>query len=353
MGMRSITWYCGKAWETWTPKDIEAGMAGSQLAVIFLSCQWAKLGYKVKVYNYCEGKEGVYDDVEYINYDKFNKDEVFDVLILWKRNNLDILDHEIKANKILLELQEMPYRKKEFSKSRMNKVNRIIVKSRFHKAAFTRQPWCPHITNRKLKIISNGVEGEPSKPSIEKEPYRLIYASNYYRGLEEMLKYGYPIIKEAVPQIELNVYYGWGHFNSCRKTEKDQKWKNYMIELMKNLGVKDHGRVGLDELIEEKAKSAIHYYGCTWDETDCISVRESALVGCVPVTTKYSVLAEKPYCVKIPGNPKDAKTQERIAKRIVSLLQNPRKLEKIRKKFKALAYKQNWEKVSKKWLKEF
>jgi hypothetical protein len=105
--------------------------------------------------------------------------------------------------------------------------------------------------------------------------------------------------------------------------------------------------------MQEKSRSSIHYYGCIWPETDCISVRESALVGCVPVTTKYAALAEKPYCIKVSGDPRAKRTQEALARRIVELLKNPKKLEKLSKKFKKSAAKDNWRNIAKLWLKEF
>lgn len=350
----SIVWYCGKSWESWSPKSFNKGLAGSETAVIYLSKEWARLGYKVTVYNTCKGEEGIYDNVKYVNFDKFNLNDRFDTLIIWRDFNLDILDSPIKANRIWLELQDIPYRRKRYSKERTNKIDRIFIKSKFHGSFFFKIPnyFSYYVPKTKFVIIPNGIDKGILGLTNKKYPFKLIYASNYTRGLELMLKHGWPIIKKKIPAAELHAYYGWGHFDAYEKNPDKQKWKKEMINLMEKLGVVDHGRISQNQLIEEKSKSAIHYYGCIWHETDCISVRESAAVGCVPVTTRHSALAEKPYCIKIRGNPYEKKTQQKIAYKIIKLLKNPRKIKRIGEKFRIRAAKETWDVIAERWLKE-
>lgn len=125
-----------------------------------------------------------------------------------------------------------------------------------------------------------------------------------------------------------------------------------MIELMKQPGIFEHGRVGQAELIKEKAVSAIHYYASTIEEMDAMSVREFAAVGCVPVTTDYGVLKEKDYCVRISGNPYDQKTQEAVAQKVVELLKNQKQLEIIRQKSIESASASTWDKIAQLWIAE-
>jgi hypothetical protein len=59
-------------------------------------------------------------------------------------------------------------------------------------------------------------------------------------------------------------------------------------------GVFDHGRVTIDELIIEKQKAAFHLYTTDTDaEIDCISIRESALLGCIPIIKNKGVFKER------------------------------------------------------------
>mgnify|MGYP003335698633 FL=1 len=80
------------------------------------------------------------------------------------------------------------------------------------------------------------------------------------------------------------------------------------------------------------------------------SVRESALVGAVPVTTDYAGLADKNYCVKVPGNPYEKETQEALADKIVELLKKPEQVQEIREKNVELVKDETWENVAKLWL---
>ncbi|WP_446682789.1 hypothetical protein [Cyanobacterium sp. HL-69] len=163
----------------------------------------------------------------------------------------------------------------QVSKEKLSKYDQIFVKSRYHRHLL------PEIENKKIKIITNGVTKDYLKyADFPKQPYKIIYASNYGRGLEQMLLYGWNIIKKEIPQATLDIYYG---FSSHSKNDSEWNlWKEKMIQLMTQEGVTEHGRIGVDELIKEKASSVIHYYGCTFQEIDCISIRESALVKCIP-----------------------------------------------------------------------
>jgi glycosyltransferase involved in cell wall biosynthesis len=346
---KSIVFYTGITAEQWTPESLKTGLGGSQTAVVYLCKEWAKAGYKVTVYNFCGNKEGIYDGVEYLQFSRFNPYDTFDNLILWRGRSLPLLDYPLKAKKIFLEMQDVPKQLERFHKKRIDKVDKIVVKCQFHRHCL------PHIPDEKFAIFSNGIDASiPDLTQVEKEPYKLIYASNYIRGLEQMLIYGWPIIKEAIPQAHLHIYYGWNFFDkSSKKAPERLDWKQKMLELINQPGVTDHGRIGQEKLIAEKATAAIHYYGCTYPETDCISVRESAMVGCVPVTTDLAALSEKPYCLKIPGDPAARETQEAIARKIVELLKAPEQLSQIRQEFQKAVKPETWDNIAQRWRQEF
>lgn len=316
------------------------GASGSDAAVVFLSQEWVKLGYEVTVYTNCKDKEGVYNGVKYVNYYRLNWYDTFDTLIIWRhpRN----LRPGTKAKRIWLDWHDVAYPPHAFTPDYLQPFDKIFAKSHYQRRLL------PEFPDDKFVIIPNGVDpGIIEFSDRPKNPYKLVYSSRYYRGLEFMLTYGWPIIKREIPEAELNLYYGW---TKRDEYPKRAEWKQKMIELMTQPGVIDRGRVGQETLIEEKSTSAIHYYGCTYEEIDCISIRESAMVGCVPVTTDFAALSEKDYSVKVPGNPSDRVTQEALAYQIVNLLKNPDELEKIRQKFKELVKKQTWENFAKLWL---
>lgn len=337
---RSIVYYTGATPYVWTPESLKTGLGGSETAIIHLAKAWVKLGYRVTVYNNCGTRAGMYDGVEYRHHSQFNKYDSFDTLIIWRYPWR--LYPGTKARRIWLDLHEVLL-PEQVEGEKLEKYDKIFVKSAYHRSLL------PEIGEDRVAIASNGVDAAYFQYSqAAKDPYKLIYASNYIRGLERMLTDGWPIIKKEIPEAHLHIYYGWQGKDSTKP--EFPVWKEKMIELMNQPGVTEHGRIGVKALIQEKSTAAIHYYGCTFQEIDCISVRESASVGCVPVTTDRAALSEKSYCIKVPGNPYDSKTQEGVAYQIVELLKDRQRLAEISQRFQALAQRETWESTAELWL---
>ncbi|WP_008311051.1 hypothetical protein [Leptolyngbya sp. PCC 6406] len=332
----SIVFYVGETPDTWHPGCLNTGIGGAQARVIFLAREWAKLGFKVTVFNNCGDQEGTHDNVHYLNWNKFNRHDSFDTLIVW--HFAWRLRFPVKSKRIWLDLGKGVLLPEESSYEKLKHYDKIFCKNNFHRSTL------PEIPDDKIAIIPNGVDSRFSVLSSEKkEPMKIIYASNYSRGLEYMLRFGWPLILEEVPQAELHIFYGWSS-----KVSVD--WKNMMLSLMQQPGITEHGKVGRDHLMREKSTASIHYYGCTFEELDCNTVRESALVGCIPVTTDFSGLKDKEYCVKVPGNPHLKATQEALALQVVKLLQAPQEVDALRCKFMSLVAHETWEEVASLWL---
>ena len=333
----SIVFFLGKR-SLCLESDIKTkGASGSDSAVFFLTREWAKHGYNVNVFTNCEDREGIYDGVKYLNYQKINWYDTFDTLIIWRHPKM--LPVNTKANRIWFEWQDII----TFDTKYLAPYDKIFVKSYYQRNLL------PELPDSKFAIINNGADSSILELSKnQKQPYKLVYASRYYRGLEFMLMWGWPIIKGEIPEAELNIYYGWTKRDSSQKLIP---WKQKMTELMQQPGVIEHGSVGHSQLIYEKSTSAIHYYGCTYEEIDCISLRESAMVGCVPITTNYAVIKEKDYCLKVAGDPQEKETQEALADKIVEFLKNPQELVDIREKIQEYVKHETWEQVAPLWLK--
>jgi hypothetical protein len=176
-----------------------------------------------------------------------------------------------------------------------------------------------------------------------REPHRLIYASTYERGLEPMLKYSWPKIIAAIPDAELHIYYG---MNRLAKTNFGLRLK----QLFKQKGVKEHGRVPLEQIAEEKCRSAMHFYLSNSEtEIDCISVRESLVCGAVPILGTDYVFKERDG-VHISGSTDDPNTYKKAASTIIRLLKDQTILAKKRAELKDSKTIISWDQVAKKWL---
>jgi len=136
----------GPAIEEWSPRSLETGLGGSETAVIELSKEWAKLGYRVTVYG-DPGKDiGVYDGVSYLPHYYFNKKDKFNIFISWRDATLS---DKISAKKFYVDLHDVVHSASFIP--RLENIDRIFVKSLAH------QKLLKGIDEKKLQIVSNGI----------------------------------------------------------------------------------------------------------------------------------------------------------------------------------------------------
>lgn len=340
----SIVYLTGRGAEPWDETSLAKGVGGSETAVIQLTRYWSQRGYKVTVYG--DPVEGSHIDkhgVEWLPYWMFNPKDTFDIFIGW-RSTL-YFSQPIKARKTFVDFHDM-VSSMNFDKEIVKNIDHFMFKSQFQ-LEYAKEQY----VKDKAIIVPNGFD-ESTITQSERDSNKVIYASSYDRGLYELLKYGWPIVKKHCPDAVLHVYYGWNIFDTFfRDNSERMRWKEKMISLMEEHGVVEHGRISQKELMKEKAAASVHYYPTTFEEIDCISVRESAASGCIPVTSYYAALQGKPYVISADGNPYDKKTQEKIAMLVVEALQG--KHEDKRDKFAKLAQKETWKYVADKWWEVF
>lgn len=334
---RSIVYLAGSDQE-WSPDSLySTGVGGSETAVIHLAGQWVKMGYEVTVYAPCAG---TFDGVEYLHYSEFDPSDQFNILICW-RYNQSVLTQPIQAKLKCIDLHEI-HHPRDINPLAFQNADKIFVKSEFQKEHYTQY----QIPSEKFAVIENGVE-IPEDIEIKKsETPRIVYCASYDRGLDMLLKHAWPVILRSIPDTELHIYYGWDTFPGGEKYLKMQMEINY---LMFQQGVIHHGRIPQHTLLEEKAKSHIHYHVCTVLEIDSISVKESAAVQCLPIISEIGGLKEIPFGVHMQQDPHDPGTHIEAAKIVVELLQNP---EKINGYFKNINIP-SWAEIAQLWVAEF
>lgn len=136
----------GPHFEKWDGNSLKKGIGGSETAVIRLSEEWVKQGYKVVVYgdpeNPCE-----INGVVYLPWFWFNPKDRFNIFIHWRGWGLV---SKIKAKKILVDMHDV-FNGVDFGKKDLKHIDRIMVKSKFHREL------APTIHDKKFNIVSNGI----------------------------------------------------------------------------------------------------------------------------------------------------------------------------------------------------
>lgn len=342
-----LVYYTGTGAPQWSPYDSNLG--GSEQAVKHLAESWAKMGLKVAVYGdfsaeitklSSEHKTGV----AYLNYADFKCSLKYKTIILWRYYGIHpTINWPLKADKILLDVHDgIPLHRSCIDQ--MYKVYGIMVRSEFHKHKLCETHKNCDDFKDKFIVIPNGVRVADFTPKTitEREPFRFCWCSCYTRGLANILAWVWPIIKYHEPRAEFHVYYGMNSVNN-------EFFKTKMTELLAQPGVIDHGRQNVDAIIKEKQKSSYHlYYSCTNAETDCISLRESACAGCIPIISKHGIFNERSG-IHIDGDANDHTHMKMVGAKIVDLIkpENGENIEKLRKSL--VGNEINWDKVAERW----
>lgn len=341
---KSIVFYCGSAWEDWVDSSVVGGIGGSEEATIYLSREFSNRGYNVTVFNQCGELAGEYRGVTYKNHYDFNPKDEFNIVISWRHNIFE--KRNINARKKLIWLHDIPA-KNQFLPEESDSYDKVIVLSQFHKKVLNGVP------EEKIFISRNGLN-LPDFENIEEErnPHRMIWASSYDRGLQPFLKFVWPEVLKQVPDAELRIFYGWNTYDAMVKEgRRDQAWKDEMVELMKQPGVIEHGRVGQRRLAREYFRAGIWAYPTHFEEISCIGAMRAQVCGAVPVVNDYAALKETvKWGVKNPGDVFDKGTFDNYGIELIQLLRDPKRQEDIRKEMMSKAREVfGWSGVAESW----
>lgn len=344
-GNKSIVIFCGKAWEEWSPCSVDKGIGGSEEAVIYISKELVKLGWEVTVYNTCGDKEGLHDGVRYVNYYKFNKNDFFNIVISWR--NI-IFPYGIYAKKKIVWLHDVPMDMfKKYDEIALT--DKILVLSNYHKELLLEN--IGKANEEKAYVSSNGINLDDFNGNgIARDPYRIIYPSSYERGLEFLLKH-WARIKEAVPQANLHIFYGWNTYDKMVKEGvNDGSLKKRIAPMMEQEGITHHGRIGHKQLVQEMYKSGIWAYPSQFPEISCITAMKSQACGCVPVVTDFAALKETVKAgVVVQGNCADPEVEEQYIQVLIQTLKDTAFQEEVRQEVLKHREEFAWALVAKDW----
>ena len=282
---RDLVFYCGRTTEIWNPEIARtAGIGGSEEAVIWLSRLLHKRGWNVTVYANCGEQPQDYDGVTWNPYWMWNYRDKQNVTILWRYPHL--AQYEINSDQIIVDLHDV-IPESEFSPDRLEKIDKIFVKSRFHRSLF------PDVPDDKFVIASNGIETAAFESACVRDPMLLINTSSADRSLEAFLDC-FEEIRKQVPEAKAQWVYGWGVWDAVNAIDpRKMEWKARMQQRMQQLGVAELGRISHSEVARLYHQANIFAYPSEMAEIDCISLSKAMAAGAIPITTDFAALGEK------------------------------------------------------------
>ena len=275
-----ISIYCGNSTEPWNASNLDAGVGGSEQAVIYLSRQ---LG-KVTVFN---STEEVYIDgqVTYKPYEGIGKASQ-ETLIVWRTPEAILNLKEVESKKKILWLHDLLKESEVLPFIYFYDV--VIVASKFHRNQY------PNIPDNLIKVVPLGID----IPSIvaaeggERDPWKLCYFSAYDRGARVLLE-DWTKLKLQFPELTLVIGYGWQTLDKLAGDRQSYDFfHNYMENLFDQEGVTHLGRVSQKQVLEHMSTSQLLAYPSIWPETMCLVAAQAQACGAVPVTTPLAALNE-------------------------------------------------------------
>lgn len=190
---------------------------------------------------------------------------------------------------------------------------------------------------------------------MKNDPKKVIYTSSYDRGLEHLLKI-WPDVRKAVPEAELHVYYGWDLFVKFYGNNPERMaWKNKIDKMMEVDGIIHHGRVSQPEILKAMGQCGIWAYPTHFGEISCISAMKAQAMGCIPVVMNYAALQTTvQHGIKVEGDIFDPETREEYRNALISMLNDPKRQQEIRKPMMTWAREHfKWSHVAEQWSEEF
>lgn len=288
---KKIAIWTGPAWETWNiDSPYTTGIGGSEYCAGHLAKTLASNSYDVTMYG--DHLDKIEHGVKMKHWSSLRPEqEYFDTFICSRQ--LEPI-RNIRANNIIVWVHDIFCQGGQYlDPTLVSKVSKFFCLSEWHINFFSNY----HGVNKdKIEIIPNGMNTSLLKFDESKKVYgKMHYSSSPDRGLDNLL-YMLPYIREEVPEIHLDVYYGFHNYEKSvlsrnNKLELDQlKSLKGSIEKCKGF-VHFKDRVNLLDLHEAWSKAYVWGYPTIFSETYCLTAKEAQYSGTPIVCSNVGALS--------------------------------------------------------------
>ena len=306
------------------------GLGGSESAVIQMSRELAKLGFKCSVYNDCTSDDslpGLYDGVYYKPLKEIEFVNDCDVLIS-VRSVAPFAPKEIRDRfKSFIGIPNFENIAKNTTHKVLwmhdtfcdgddliedfiisKRIDEIFTLSDFHTSYITN---CNHGRRRMFEVLKksvyqtrNGITKYIDWVDVkDKDPNLFVYNASVSKGLTPLLKDVWPRFKQVAPEAKLKVIGGYYKFNSTHGPDEQEKTWEQLKQEIDNLDIEFTGIVTQREVAKIIANASYFVYPSAFPETFGISTLESLYYKTPIITCDFGALEETAIdiaCYKIP-----------------------------------------------------
>lgn len=346
--------YSPVAFEHWDWRNsVEKGIGGSETSHVEMAWRLARRGHEVITYapipEDCPGewRGTIWKPVEEVDW------TLDGVWVLYRCPEVIDKFTDNHPNKTLwLMNQDWDYA--QLTNERTKKLDKMMVLCHWHERYMLEKH--PGLAG-KVMVTSNGLKGdlieEVERENIERDPFRITYASSPDRGLANVIR-AYRVAREFEPRLSLHAYYGFNNLRKLTGIKKLQREADLCERLMKTTpGVTFHGRVTQQELYRAWLKTGLWVYPTNFQETSCITCMEAQALGAIPIVSPVAALDENVHFGEaIQGDAEDPLVRATFSKAIVDWASperqasvRPTMMQEIRKRF-------DWENFVTQWIEE-
>jgi len=345
---KTLVIHTGAIGWVWNPNN-NLKISGSEYMAINMAKEFSKLGYRTFIFGSFEDEDinyqGIYDGIQYIDYkffEEFCNKYIIDYLIVSRFvSNLvyydNIFNVYLWVHDILPQMSNCPV-----LQSHAHKFKGFIVLSKWQKNYVLNHTGVPEnmmILSRNAIYSERFLDYDVNK----KIPYRFIYSSDAYRGLNHLIDM-MPSIKERYPSTTLFIYTRIEHIE-----------QNTMEKIKSMDYVSLNSRVSQEKIKEEYLKSDIWLYPTDFSETYCITALEAMASGCLVASVKFAGLedtvGDRGIMCKSPIT--DEKNKDDLLKKLFFVMDNPDIKKRYIDKAKDWALNQTYYNLALDWIKMF
>jgi len=362
---RVLIW-TGPAWEPWNKAKVDEGMAGSETWASYFGEALVKKGYDVIIYNdlliddknnmIYEPIEGSSEKVKYRHYSKLEEDVKYLYVdyfissrsILPLKYKLHSHHHYVMVHDIWLnpdpKADIMPW-----------KVEKYACLSEWHKMFLMKHH---RIAADKLFLTANG-ENFNNYADVDSytKKNQAVYSSSPDRGLYELLMI-LPKIREAIPDFNLIVAYGFYNWESMCKQRKNEEGLREIERIKKAMeqpGVTYVGRLDKKTLANYQKESKVWLFPTWFSETFCISALTAGLSKTAILSSKYAGLTTTvgDSGILLEGNSRSEEYLNKFTEEAIKLLKDEDyRLQWVEKGYKKMQ-EYAWDNIAEGWIKQF
>ncbi len=331
-------------------------LGGSESALVYMARELARLGCEVTVFNSCRGA-GTCDGVRYMpasEFAAFAASQEIDVFI--SQRYLEPFSADLRCRAKIYWVQDahdQPFVQGLHNPATTARIDRIFTISEWQTRIFQSEFGLPrsifYVTRNGFRPDAFERNGRP------RNPYKLVYASTPFRGLDVLLDI-FPEIRKAVPEAELHLFTSMAVYG-MDKSEDEARYGE-LYARARQPGVRLRGSVSQADLARELGECALMLYPNHFPETSCIAAIEAQAAGVPVVTSQLGALpetvADGETGICIEGDARSAEYRQAFVESAINLLIDPDRLAKMSRAARERAFERYpWSRIAEEWLQEF